>query len=118
VEIVLTRISDGQDWKRALLADSGAGTDRSGPDLILLEADCLLGGGRIDRPVRLGGAYTGTFPTYVLRVRIPALGFAGHMLAVGASRTPASLDGLACFRFLNRFTFGNFGDPHQFGLEI
>jgi hypothetical protein len=26
-------------------------------------------------------------------------------------------DGIACFRFLNRFTYGNFGDPGQFGLE-
>ena len=24
---------------------------------------------------------------------------------------------LACFAFLNRFTYGNFGDPSQFGLE-
>jgi hypothetical protein len=25
--------------------------------------------------------------------------------------------GLACFRFLNRFTYGNFGAPERFGLE-
>ncbi|HUY31727.1 MAG TPA: hypothetical protein VMV69_03030 [Pirellulales bacterium] len=30
---------------------------------------------------------------------------------------PAGFDGVACFGFLNRFTYGNFGDPHQFGLE-
>ena len=24
---------------------------------------------------------------------------------------------IACFGFLNRFTYGNFGDPSQFGLE-
>ena len=30
---------------------------------------------------------------------------------------PRGLDGLACFRFLNRFSYGNFGDPGQFGLE-
>ena len=27
------------------------------------------------------------------------------------------LDGIAGFRFLNRFTFGNFGNPSEFGLE-
>jgi hypothetical protein len=30
---------------------------------------------------------------------------------------PRPFDGIACFRFLNRFTYGNFGDPNQFGLE-
>jgi hypothetical protein len=31
---------------------------------------------------------------------------------------PVGFGGIACFRFLNRFTYGNFGDPNQFGLEI
>jgi len=30
---------------------------------------------------------------------------------------PPGFDGLACFCFLIRFTYGNFGDPGQFGLE-
>jgi len=30
---------------------------------------------------------------------------------------PPGFDGTACFGFLNRFTYGNFGDPGQFGLE-
>jgi hypothetical protein len=30
---------------------------------------------------------------------------------------PAGFDGVAGFRFLNRFTYGNFGDPTRFGLE-
>jgi hypothetical protein len=29
----------------------------------------------------------------------------------------ADFDGLACFRFLNRFGYGNFRDPGVFGLE-
>ena len=65
----------------------------------------------------LGGSYTGSFPTYGLPVSIPALGFQDDLHAVGVSSVPAGFDGIACFRFLNRFTYGNFGDPGQFGLE-
>jgi hypothetical protein len=51
-------------------------------------------------------------------VEIPLLGF-GHRLAViGVPTPPMSLDGIACFRFLSRFTHGNFGNAGQFGLEI
>ena len=32
-------------------------------------------------------------------------------------RCPAGFDGIACFGFLNLFTYGNFGDPALFGLE-
>jgi hypothetical protein len=28
------------------------------------------------------------------------------------------LEGIACFRFLNRFTYGNFAGADQFGLEL
>jgi hypothetical protein len=38
--------------------------------------------------------------------------------AVDVPAVPAGLDGLAGFRFLNRFSHGNFGDPGQFGLEV
>jgi hypothetical protein len=30
---------------------------------------------------------------------------------------PPGFDGLACCGCLNRFTYGTFGDPVQFGLE-
>jgi hypothetical protein len=36
--------------------------------------------------------------------------------AVGVPTAPPGLDGIACFRFLNRFTYGNFGNPNEFGL--
>jgi hypothetical protein len=36
---------------------------------------------------------------------------------VGVRSVPAGFDGIACFAFLDRFTYGNFGDPGQFGLE-
>lgn len=65
----------------------------------------------------LGGAYTGTFPTYVIRVQLPPLGFDQTIRAVGVPATPAGFDGIAGFPFLNRFTYGNFGDPGRFGLE-
>ncbi|HMF10861.1 MAG TPA: hypothetical protein VKE94_01105 [Gemmataceae bacterium] len=81
------------------------------------EDDCLLCGGVPDVSVALGGAYSGTFPTYDLPVQIPALGFDQRLIAVGVPSVPAGFDGIAGFALLNRFTYGNFGDPDQFGLE-
>ena len=37
---------------------------------------------------------------------------------VGIERPPLDFDGIAGFRFLNRFTYGNLGHPDQFGLEL
>src|SRR5437879_3109927 len=47
----------------------------------------------------------------------PALGFAKYLRVVGVLSVPPGLDGIACFSFLNRFHYGNFGDPGLFGLE-
>lgn len=117
VEVVLTLAQGGQPYSRTLLADTGAGSQNFRGDLILDEDDCLLCGGVPFPPMRLGGAYTGSFPVYELRVQIPALGFDDTVRAVGVSSTPAGFDGIACFRFLNRFTYGNFGDAGRFGLD-
>ena len=117
VEIVLTQVPGGQSLVRVLLADTGAGARASQFQLILDEDDCLLCDGNPDRPATLGGAYSGLFPTYVIRVRLPALGFDQNVRAVGVPSVPAGFDGIACFGFLNQFTYGNFGDPGQFGLE-
>ena len=87
-------------------------------DLVLDEYDCLLCSGIPDQPVILGGAYTGSFPTYVIRVQIPAVGFDRVLRVVGATALPAGFAGIACFPFLSRFTYGNFGNPNQFGLEM
>jgi hypothetical protein len=100
-----------------LLADTGAGSRISTFELILDEDDCLLCSGVPDVSVGLGGAYSGVFPTYDLPVQIPALGFDQPLLAVGVPSLPAGFDGIACFPFLSRFTYGNFGHPDQFGLE-
>lgn len=117
IEILLTLAADGRDWPRFLLADSGAGSQRGRFQLLLEEDDCLLCGGNPLAPVTLGGAYTGPFPTYGVAVRLPALGFDHNLRAVAVASVPRGFDGIACFGFLNRFTYGNFGDPGQFGLE-
>jgi hypothetical protein len=117
VEVVLSQQPGGQPVPRLLIADTGAGSQNSVFQLILDEADCLHCGGNPFQPVSLGGAIVGTFPTYIIRVAIPALGFDESIRTVGVPTVPADFDGIACFSFLNRFTFSNFGDPGRFGLE-
>lgn len=117
VQVILTLAPMGQPLVRTLLADTGAGSQTSRFELILEENDCLLCGGIPYPSVRLGGAYVGAFPVYDLAVQLPVLGFAQTVRAVGVPSVPSGFDGIACFRFLNRFAYGNFGDPGQFGLE-
>ena len=45
------------------------------------------------------------------------LGFDADIQTVGLSGRPKGFDGIAGFRVLNRFTYGNFGNPAEFGLE-
>jgi hypothetical protein len=113
----MIRAVDGLQITRHLLADTGAGTDNSNYELILEVADCLLAGGHAGEPIQLRGAYLGKFPFYLLRVLIPALGFDRMVPVVAPPVGLSGFDGIACFRFLNRFTYGNFGNPTQFGLE-
>jgi hypothetical protein len=117
VEIVLTLVPGRQALPRTLLADTGAGSLNAPFVLVLDENDCLLCGGLPVSSVTLRGAYAGSFPLYDLRVRLPALSFDHYVYAVGVPSVPIGFDGIACFGFLNRFTFGNFGDSGQFGLE-
>ena len=117
VEVVLTMRAGGQALPLHLLADTGAGSAASAFELILDESDCLLCGGRPLHAVRLGGAYAGVFPVYVVRAQIPDLMFDQSVRAAGVPAPPPHFHGMACFPFLNRFTYGNFGDPGQFGLE-
>lgn len=67
--------------------------------------------------VGLGGAYAGQYPLYQLRLQVPELGFAAAVRVVGVPTNPQYFEGIAGFRFLNRFTYGNFGIPAEFGLE-
>src|SRR6266404_3299825 len=110
VQIVLTQTLDGRQVPRNLLADTGAGSQASGFELVLDESDCVICGGYLDEPVKLGGAYSGSFPTYILAVHIPKLGFSQDIRVVGVPSATAGFDGIACFRFLNRFQYGNFGN--------
>lgn len=118
VEIILTLEPSGASQPRTLLADTGAASHQSRFEIILDEDDCLLCGGLPGASVTLSGAYVGAFPLYDLLVRLPALGFHRNLRAVGVPTVPAGFDGIACFCFLNRFTYGNFGDHSQFGLEV
>lgn len=117
IEIQLTDAA-GQPITRRLLADTGAGAARGVFDLVLPESDCRRGGGGFAvRSVSLSGAYAGTYTAYLLRVHLPALGFHQGVVAIAAPSIVPGLDGIAAFRFLNRFTYGNLGDPARFGLE-
>jgi hypothetical protein len=117
IQILLTVAQSGQAVSRCLLADTGAGPAHCGFDLLMLQSDCLLCGGKPAQPVVLGGAYTGSHAVYLLRARLPVLGFDRNLAVVGIPTAPAGFDGIACFAFLNRFTYGNFGAANQFGLE-
>jgi hypothetical protein len=118
IEVVLAMGAGSQPFSLFLLADTAAGNSASHFDLILEESDCLLCGGTPWRDVRLGGAYVGIFPLYHVRVQIPQLGFDATVLAAGVPTNPRGFEGIAGFRFINRFAYGNFGNPAEFGLEI
>jgi hypothetical protein len=118
IQIAMNQYPGGQRLVLDLLADSGAGSNHSGFDLILQEGDCLLCGGRQTTTTQLGGAFSGPYALYLVRVQIPQLGFTRYVPAVGIPRMSPGFRGIAGFRFLNRFTYGNFGDPDQFGLEM
>src|SRR5262249_56437024 len=117
IQVMLGLVQGGQQVARNLLADTGAGTANSGFDLVLDEQDCLLYGGIPLQGVLLGVAYTGSYPLYLVHVQIALLGFAQAVPAVGVSTVAVGFDGIACFQFLNRFTYGNFATPAQFGLK-
>jgi hypothetical protein len=110
LEVVLTLAADGQPVTRIFLADQAQVLEAGVSNSSWTKDDCLLCGGNPLQPVKLGGAYTGSFPTYAVSVRLPALGFDQILRAVGVPSPPAPFDGIACFGFLNRFTHGNFGD--------
>ena len=118
VEIALTLAAQGQQLgTRRLLADTGAGTENAPFQLLLAHSDCLACGGKPVGGVMLRRAYRGHHPLYLIRVQIPALGFDQDLPAVGILAPPSGFDGVACFPFLNRFTYGNFGNAGEFGLE-
>jgi hypothetical protein len=104
---------------RTLVADTGGGSLKATFELGLSEDDCRQFRGHPGTPTRLGGAFSGSFLTYLVWVEIPGLLFARHVdvVAIPAAQLPRGFDGIAAFRFLNSFTYGNFGNPDQFCLE-
>jgi hypothetical protein len=118
IEIVLSLPTGGQNLVRRLVADTGAGARQSVFQLILQETDCRQCGGILMGQVTLGGAYRGSFPIYMVDVRIPQLNFNEPVPTVGVTQVPQGFDGIAGFRFLNRFHYGNFGAPDWFGLDL
>jgi hypothetical protein len=103
--------------RRRLVADTGGGSDQAPFELLLIEGDCLESGGVLEGQVSLTGAFGGWFNVYTVEVRIPKLSFWDVVKAVGVPKVPDGFDGIACFKFLNRFHYGNFGNPDSFGLE-
>lgn len=118
IQIVLPSLSRGQPAVRCLVADTGAGTRQSVFQLILAERECVQSGGILMGQVNLGGAYVGPFPIYLVEVHIPQLNFDEPVPIVGVSQVPQAFDGIAGFKFLQRFHYGNFGNPDVFGLDL
>jgi hypothetical protein len=118
IQIVLPAMSSGQGMVRHLLADSGAESQQTIFQLLLAEMNCLLTGGVTMGQVQLGGAYAGWFRLYLVRVRVPPLNFDEPVPIVGVAQLPPGFDGIAAFKYLNRFHYGNFGNPASFGLDI
>jgi hypothetical protein len=103
-----------------MLADTGGGSMISPFELLLEETDCVLCDGTLTQTVTvtLGGSYAGSYPLYLMRVELPTLHFDHDILVVGVPTVPIGIDGIACFPFVNRFTYGNFSDRNAFGLEV
>lgn len=110
---------DGQSFTTFdLHADTGAGAATSWFDLLLRESDCCLYGSPTKTLINLTGAYAGgPYILYDVRIRIPALAFDATLAAVGVPDVPDGFRGVAGFRLLNRFDYGNFGNASHFGLE-
>ncbi len=45
------------------------------------------------------------------------MGFDAVVQVAAVPANPQGFDGIAGFRFLNRFSYGNFGNRAEFGLE-
>ncbi len=120
VEVWLREPFTGFTSTRILLADTGGGA-RFGPaDLILSPRDIAQFGISQTGSAGTSGAIQGQYPVFSMELEMPSLGISRsvRVLSVPASHFFHSFDGFACFRFLNAFTYGNFGNPAEFGLEL
>lgn len=106
IEVETFLRNSGQAIARSLVADTGAGSQESVFELVLDEATCRACDGIPMGRIQLGGAYSGTFPVYLVQARLAPLGFDELVAVVGVSSVPQGFDGIAAFRFLNRFQYG------------
>ena len=120
VQVHLRDAATGLTLMRTLLADTGAGKLGSPFELVLSQSDGQRCGERFLGFAGVGGAVSGLFPVHAVHIELPTLGVArqAHTLIVPTASLPHGFDGFACFRFLNAFTYGNFGQPDGFGLEV
>lgn len=103
-----------------LLADTGAGPRFSPVEIVLSHGDIARFGMEESGSASVSGALQGRLQIYEVELQIPLLSVSRPVRALSA---PASsllmgLDGIAAFRFLNSFSFGNFGNAGEFGLEL
>jgi hypothetical protein len=120
VQVQVVDATSGHMVTCSLLADTGAGGLDAPFELILRVSDCeRYRGLRSSDEVQLSGAIVGSYPIYALQVRIATLSFSRRVrvVAVPDAACPVGLDGIAGFRFLSSFTYGDFGDRNRFGLE-
>jgi hypothetical protein len=92
--------------------------DEAGADRRYVEIWEVATGARPYNAITLKRAYGGPHNVYLVRVQIPELAFDRYLSVAGISTPPQGFHGVACFCFLNGFSYGNFGDPGQYGLEI
>ncbi len=118
VEVTAASVYDGPERVCRLIADTGAGSRNSVFELVLQEQTCISCGGIFMGHIRLGGAYSGRFPLYLVQIRMTKLNFEELVPAAGVPSAPNGFDGIAGFKFLKRFHYGNFSDPEQFGLDV
>lgn len=120
IEVQLHEPFGGFSATRVLLADSGAGPRFSPFELVLGLADGLRFGSRVINTAHVGGAFQGQFPVRAVTIEIPQLQIKRqtNALIVPDLSAFSDFDGLAAFSFLNAFTYGNFGNPAEFGLEL
>lgn len=120
IEVQLLEQFTGLWVNRVLLADTGAGPRFSPFEIVLSHADIARFSMEESGSVGVSGALQGRLQVHKVQLQISALSINRYVSALSA---PASsllmgLDGIAAFRFLNSFSYGNFGSASEFGLEI
>ena len=119
IHVELHEPMSGFTSTRILLADTGAGAQKEPVDFVLSKLDGARFGEFFQGTAHSSGAIPGQFAIFVFLISIPALNFHRRCngMLVPAETLPDGLDGIATFRFLNSFSYGNFGNPREFGLE-